>query len=110
MPLLTSSQIGLTIRKARKKKSAQIGFGFTRKMLADAIEEPVQIITLLEAGKYYPDFEHIQKISEACGVTIEFLVGTHFDSLDAYVAAIKKATENLSPDADKKDCIVIDPY
>ena len=47
LPLFTSSQIGLTIRKARKKKSAEIGFGFTRKMLADAIEEPVQIVTLL---------------------------------------------------------------
>lgn len=110
MPLFSSIQIGLAIRNARKKKSAEIGFGFTRKMLADAIEESVQIISLLEAGKYYPDFEHIQKISKICGVTIEDLVGKNFNSMDDYLAAIQEATKNQSPNANKDSCISTDPY
>nr|WP_274380949.1 helix-turn-helix transcriptional regulator [Desulforadius tongensis] len=91
-------------------KSAQVGFGYTRKLLADAMEEPVHIIGKLEAGEYYPDFEHIKKISEICGVSIEFLVGEDFQSMDSYFKAIHEATKNKDVNAPKKHCIDGDPY
>ncbi|MEG6615479.1 helix-turn-helix transcriptional regulator [Peptococcaceae bacterium 1198_IL3148] len=110
MPLLNSAQIGLNIKKARRIKSAQLGFGFTRKMLADALEEPIHIINFLESGRYYPDFEHIKKTAKICGVSIEYLVGENFDSLESYLAAVHQATKDVKTNRDLSCLMKTDPY
>lgn len=101
MGLLYSVQIGQNIKKARRYKSAQVGFGYTRKMLADAMEEPHHVIAMLEGGKFYPDFEHIKKICDICGVSMEFLVGENFNSTDKYFNAVHNSTKDQAP---KKHC------
>ncbi|MBO8138433.1 MAG: helix-turn-helix transcriptional regulator [Desulfotomaculum sp.] len=110
MPLYDKKQIGANIKKARMNKSAQLGFGYTRKLLADAMEEPAHIITKLEAGEYYPDYEHIKKISEICGVSIKFLVGEEFESMESYFQAIRAATKNQKKNPPRKHCIDSDFY
>ena len=111
MPFYESSRIGLNIRKARMLKSAQVGFGYTRKMLADAMEEQPHIINVLESGKYYPDYEHIKKISEICDVSIKFLVGEDFQDADKYIEAIQNATKDIPPNQTiKNKCMDEDPY
>ncbi len=97
MPLYDSSKIGLNIRKARMHKSAQVGFGYTRKMLADAMEETAHVISVLESGKYYPDFEHIKKIADICDVTIKFLIGEDIQSQEEYIQAVRNAAKDSSP-------------
>ncbi|WP_031513735.1 helix-turn-helix domain-containing protein [Desulfofalx alkaliphila] len=94
MALLSSSLIGMNIRKARMNKSAEIGFGYTKKMLADDLNENVHIVNVLESGRFYPDYEHLQKISKICGVTMEFLVGEEFEGADDYYKAIHEATKD----------------
>lgn len=109
MPLYDSTEVGLNIKRARRLKSAKIGFGFTRKMLADALEEPVNIVNILEAGKYYPDFEHLQTIGKVCGVSMEYLAGENFDSIDSYFAAVHKATKDMQKNRDIKKLLNITP-
>ncbi len=111
MPFYESTKIGLNIRKARMLKSAQVGFGYTRKMLADAMEEQPHIIAVLESGKYYPDYEHIKKIAEICDVSIKFLVGEDFQDADNYIEAIRNATKDTHPSQTAKiKCKDEDPY
>ncbi|MTI81966.1 MAG: helix-turn-helix transcriptional regulator [Firmicutes bacterium] len=109
VPLYDSKQVGTNIKKARMHKSAEVGFGYTKKLLADAMEEPPHIINMLESGDYYPDYEHIEKIAEICGVSIKFLVGEEFKELDSYFEAIHEATKNITVNP-KKQCLNGDPY
>lgn len=110
LSLFDCTKIGYHIKKARRYKTAQLGFGFTRKMLAAAIDEPLRIIYLLEAGKYYPDYEHVKKIAKVCGVSVKYLVGENFSSMDDYFKAVRRATKKYAISKDDKKCIKTDPY
>lgn len=82
--ILTKKELGNLIKQARKIKSNKIQKQYTQKMLATDINKSQSYIGDIESGRTYPSFVILNKIAEACGVSIGFFqkeekINNHID-------------------------------
>lgn len=70
--VLSKKGIGLLIKKARKHKSEIIGKKYTQNMLAKDLDISRGYIGDIENGRIYPNYVLLNKIAEACEVSLSF--------------------------------------
>jgi repressor LexA len=70
---LSKEEVGLNIKKARKKHSAEIGKRYTQKMLAEDTGLSQSYIGDIEAGRSYPSTPTANAIASACNVSLDFI-------------------------------------
>ncbi len=82
--MLDKKKIGLNVKKAREIKSLSLGYRFTQRMLAEAINTSQSYIGDIESGRTPPSTKIISAIADICGVSVDFILGKE-----------KKKTSNL---------------
>lgn len=70
---LSKEEVGLNIKKARKKHSAEISTRYTQKMLAEDTGLSQSYIGDIEAGRSYPSTPTANAIANACNVSLDFI-------------------------------------
>ncbi|MDE5423329.1 helix-turn-helix domain-containing protein [Ancylomarina sp. DW003] len=97
--------IGNKITELRKQK------GWSQNDLAKAIEASRDIIGKYERGENAPSLEMAQKLAEAFGVTVDFLLGKGaFAKYDKEAVKRLEDIENLDPDTKKTIFRIIDTF
>lgn len=71
----SKEEVGLNVKRARKKRSNEIGQKYTQKMLASDTGLSQSYIGDIESGRSYPSTPAASAIAKACNVSLDFIVG-----------------------------------
>ena len=69
---MVNKLLGNKIKYLRNKKSSELGYKYTGKMLADEINISRSYLGDIESGRIHPNSELLGKLSSALGVDISF--------------------------------------
>lgn len=83
--MISKSQLGQFVKKAREHKSKLLNKRYTQGMLANDIKKSQSYIGDIESGRTYPTFIVICDIADACEVPFSFFTNVTFGELIEHI-------------------------
>jgi len=94
---LSKEEVGRNVKKARAIKSGTTGDKYTQIKLAEDIGVSQGYISDIESGRSYPSTPVANAIAEACGVSLDFIVGKEETApRGSKTEALKKIKDSFS--------------
>lgn len=93
---LSKEQVGKNVKKAREIKSSQTGTKYTQKMLAQDTGFSQSYIGDIESGRSYPSRAFAVAAATACGISLDFILGTEKGSELNKPETLKMIKESFS--------------